>query len=82
MKKSKKELKEQLQDIFNRIEFIAEKEPQLINYIQRTVEGLHIISEDDIKSENLTKLNLMKCVSELKNRQVHLLLGIMKGLKN
>lgn len=67
--KRKKEIQDQVEDIVMRVEYIAEKEPAILNYIQRTIEGLSIIDNDVIKLENSTKLLTMKVISKLKNEE-------------
>lgn len=63
------ERRDQLRDIILRLEYLAEKEPEILNYIQRTVEGLSTIDDDAIKLENSTKLLAMKTIGRIKTER-------------
>lgn len=60
------QIREQVMDITMRIEYLAEKEPKVLNYIQRTVEGLCVIDDEAIKLENSTKLLAMRTIGRMK----------------
>lgn len=73
----KEEIQEQVMDISMRIDYLAEKEPELLNYIQRTVEGLCVIKNDTIKLENSTKLSMIRKMSKINtNKYIKVLLNL------
>ncbi|CEN25110.1 Uncharacterised protein [[Clostridium] sordellii] len=71
------EIQEQVMDIYHRLEYISEKEPELLNYIQRTIEGLCVIKNDTIKLDNSTKLCMIRQISKIKrNKYIKILLNL------
>lgn len=74
--------RDQVKDIILRLEYLAEKEPEILNYIQRTVEGLCTIDNDVIKLENSTKLSAMKSIGRIKTeRGVRGVFNIAKAIE-
>lgn len=68
MTKEEKRVREQIMDIADRIEFIAEKEPAILNIIQRMIEGLSIIDNEAISltDTGIAKIATMRKVGRLK----------------
>lgn len=71
MTKEEKRIREQIQNIADRIEFIAETEPSILNILQRMVEGLSIIDNETIsRNDNgLSKISTMRRVGRLKTNK-------------
>lgn len=55
--KERERVREQIRDIADRIDFIADKEPEILNIIQRMIEGLSIIDNETI---GLTDTGILK----------------------
>lgn len=68
MTKEERRIREQIQDISDRIELIAETEPEILNIIQRMVEGLRMIDNETISlnDNGISKLATMRKIGRLK----------------
>lgn len=69
--KKRENVREQIRDITDRIDFIADKEPEILNIIQRMIEGLSIIDNDTIKlnDRGLSKMATLRTVGRLRTDQ-------------
>lgn len=63
------EMDNKILDILDRLEYLKQEEPQLIDFIHRTIEGLVIVDKNTLKTENNDKLNLLRCIQSLKNNK-------------
>ena len=76
------QIREQVMDITMRIEYLAEREPEVLNYIQRTVEGLCAIDNDTIKIENSIKILTMRTVGRMKTENcIRGIFGIAQAME-
>lgn len=63
------EMDNKILDILDRLEYLKQEEPQLIDFIHRTIEGLVIVDKNTLKIESNNKLNLLRCIQSLKNNK-------------
>lgn len=63
------EMDNKILDILDRLEYLKQEDPQLIDFIHRTVESLVIVDKNTLKTENNDKLNLLRCIQSLKNNK-------------
>ncbi|MEG1312124.1 MAG: hypothetical protein RSD47_08980 [Romboutsia sp.] len=70
-KKEEKRVREQIKEIAERIEFIAETEPAILNIIQRMIEGLSIIDNETISltDTGVSKIATMRKIGRLKTNK-------------